>query len=175
MENYLNHVKILIVDDSYFILSLLRQMLGVLDAKKIYDAGNGEEAWEKVIADTPDLINVDWEMKPMNGIEFTHRIRNGDNSPNPYIPVIMMTGHSDRERVTIARDAGVTEFVTKPIAAKALFERIVSVVERPRDFVRTKIFYGPNRRRRHTEDVDDERRASKIKGNANAKKDINSG
>jgi two-component system, chemotaxis family, chemotaxis protein CheY len=63
------------------------------------------------------------------------------------VPIIMLTGHSERTRVTNARDAGITEFMVKPISAKALYQRILNVVVNPRPFVRTKTFFGPDRRR----------------------------
>jgi DNA-binding response OmpR family regulator len=59
----------------------------------------------------------------------------------------MLTGHSEKKRVVSARDAGVTEFLTKPISAKALYERILNVVAKPRPFIKTKTYFGPDRRR----------------------------
>jgi DNA-binding response OmpR family regulator len=59
----------------------------------------------------------------------------------------MLTGHSEKRRVVAARDAGVTEFLVKPLSARALYERIVNVVVNPRPFVRTKTYFGPDRRR----------------------------
>ena len=59
----------------------------------------------------------------------------------------MLTGHSEKKRVTAARDAGVTEFLAKPISAKALYQRIVNVVANPRPFIKTKTYFGPDRRR----------------------------
>jgi two-component system, chemotaxis family, chemotaxis protein CheY len=59
----------------------------------------------------------------------------------------MIKGHSNRDLVNQARDAGVTEFMVKPVTAKSLFDRIVSIIDRPRPFVRTKGFFGPDRRR----------------------------
>ncbi len=160
MDDYLENIKILIVDDQDFIRSMLRQMLGVLGAREIYDAIDGEDAWEKLPIIEPDLIIADWEMQPMNGLQFTRRIRSDENSPNPYIPIIMMTGHSDLDRVMIARDSGINEFVAKPVAAKSLFTRIVNVVEHPRSFVRTDTFFGPDRRR-HKKAVKKDRRGMK--------------
>jgi two-component system, chemotaxis family, chemotaxis protein CheY len=59
----------------------------------------------------------------------------------------MMTGHSEKSRVTEARDAGVTEFVVKPITAKAIFDRLNAVIFKPRPFVKTEGYFGPDRRR----------------------------
>jgi two-component system, chemotaxis family, chemotaxis protein CheY len=144
----LNQVKILIVDDQGSIRSLLRQMLAELGAQQIYDAVDGQDGWEKLSAVSPDIVIVDWEMKPVNGLQFTRRVRNDPNSPNPFVPVIMLTGHSEPGRVVAARNAGANEFVVKPVTVKALVSRIVSLIENPRSFVRTDKFFGPDRRRR---------------------------
>lgn len=89
-------------------------------------------------------------MKPMDGISFTRIVRNDPASPNPYVPVILMTGFSEKRRVLQARDAGVTEFLVKPFNAHDLYKRIVQVIERPRQFVRAEDFFGPDRRRKKT-------------------------
>ena len=59
----------------------------------------------------------------------------------------MITGHTEKHRVEAARDAGVTEFLAKPITAHNLFSRIAEIVERPRAFVRCDSYFGPDRRR----------------------------
>lgn len=56
-------------------------------------------------------------------------------------------GHNEKQRVTAARDAGVTEFLAKPISAKALYQRVVNIVANPRPFIKTKVYFGPDRRR----------------------------
>ena len=74
----------------------------------------------------------------------------------------MLTGHSEKRRVTIARDAGVTEFLAKPISAKGLYQRILNVVVSPRPFIKTKSYFGPDRRRNTTNTyIGPERRGGK--------------
>jgi len=65
------------------------------------------------------------------------------------LPVIMVSGHTERARIVAARDAGVNEFIAKPITARNLFLRIAQVVERPRPFVRASSYFGPDRRRQN--------------------------
>ena len=91
----------------------------------------------------PDFVLTDLSMKPVDGIEFTRRVRLGRDSPNPYLPIIMVTGHTERPRVEAARDAGVTEFLAKPITTQNLLVRLVEIVERPRPFVRCGIISDP--------------------------------
>ncbi|MBP8072129.1 MAG: response regulator, partial [Brevundimonas sp.] len=97
-----------------------------------------------------DLAIVDFNMFPLDGVEFTRLVRNSPDTANPYLPIIMMTGHSEKSRVYEARDAGVTEFVVKPITAKAILDRIQAVIFRPRPFVKTEGYFGPDRRRSNT-------------------------
>ncbi|MEK9753213.1 MAG: response regulator [Rhodospirillaceae bacterium] len=148
-NDYLRDVTILIVDDQEFILSLVREMLRVLGAETILEAKDGGEAWEVLQRNPIDMMLVDWYMKPMDGIALVKKIRNDKQSPNPYLPIIMMSGYSERLRIIKARDPGINEFVVKPLSAKALFGRIVNVIEHPRQFVRTDTFFGPDRRRKN--------------------------
>ncbi len=87
-------------------------------------------------------------MKPVDGLEFVREVRTSEKSSNPFVPIIMITGHTEKHRVEAARDAGVTEFIAKPITAQSLFTRIAEIVERPRAFVRAETYFGPDRRRR---------------------------
>jgi DNA-binding response OmpR family regulator len=85
-------------------------------------------------------------------------VRTDDDSPNMFLPIIMMTGHTERARIFSARDAGVTEFLAKPVTAKSLLMRLTNIIEHPRPFVRAKGYFGPDRRRRSEEYAGPERR-----------------
>ena len=161
-NSYLNSVRVLIVDDQDFIRSLLRHILGVLGCTNITDVADGEAAWEVIQDSAPDLLIVDWEMQPMDGIELVKKIRNDAHSPDRFMPIVMLTAHSERPRIIAARDVGVNEFVMKPISAKTLFSRLNAVIEHPRRFVRTGEYFGPDRRRKRVF-VDFERRDTKKK------------
>jgi DNA-binding response OmpR family regulator len=90
-------------------------------------------------------------MAPTDGIHLTKQIRMGGASPNKYVPIIMVTGHTEKARVEAARDAGVTEFLAKPITVQNLMSRLSEIVERPRPFVKCDTYFGPERRRRKVE------------------------
>ncbi len=115
--------------------------------REVIEAEDGASGLEMFQSTVPDFVVVDWAMPIFNGLELTRMLRNVDSSINPYVPIIMITGHSDKKKVMEARDAGVTEFICKPLSAKALYQRIVMSVVSPRPFVRTKTFFGPDRRR----------------------------
>ena len=153
MSDYLRHVSIMVVDDQEFNAKILRQMLRVLGASNIRVFDNGEDAWEDYKERPADMVITDWQMQPMSGLKLTSLIRKSPDSPNVFVPVILVTAYREREHVFKARDAGVTEYVVKPVSPKSLFSRIEAVIERPRRFVRIGEFFGPDRRR-HTKEFD---------------------
>jgi len=146
------YLKVLVVEDNPHMRALLRSLLLALGIRQVIEAENGQQAISLLRENQPDLILTDLSMGPMDGIEFVREIRNSESTVNPYIPIIMVTGHTERHHVEAARDAGVTEVLAKPITAQNLFQRIGEVVERPRAYVRCDKFFGPDRRRHRRED-----------------------
>lgn len=143
-------VSVLIAEDNQPMLDLTKSLMATFGVKKILSASNGDMAFKMYCAESPDLVIADWMMKPVDGISLTRRIRKDPSSPNQYTPVILMTGFSEKRRVMEARDSGVTEFLVKPFNARDLYRRITQVIEKPRQFVRSEDFFGPDRRRRMT-------------------------
>jgi CheY-like chemotaxis protein len=154
------NLRALIVEDNLHMRALLRSLLKVTGIQHIYEASNGEDGFAELEVHRPDFIMTDLNMKPMNGLEFTRRIRTAPNSPSRHIPIIMVTGHTERKYIELARDAGVTEILAKPITARNLYSRLGEIVERPRPFVRCQGYFGPNRRRRALPDYDGPKRRS---------------
>ncbi|HWA90472.1 MAG TPA: response regulator [Rhizomicrobium sp.] len=141
------NLKALIVEDNAHMRALLRTLLGGIGISEVHEAGEGGRAFALLERLQPDFVLTDLTMAPVDGIAFTRELRTSHASPNPYVPVIMVTGHTERERVTAARDAGVTELLAKPVTARNLFLRLAAIVDRPRPFVRSEDFFGPDRRR----------------------------
>ncbi|WP_296820117.1 response regulator [Brevundimonas sp.] len=140
-------LQILLVDDNQHMRAITATILNSAGFRRIREVRDGAEAIEALRDWPADLAIVDFNMAPIDGVEFTRLIRNSADSPNPYLPIVMMTGHSERSRVYEARDAGVTEFVVKPITAKAILDRIQAVIYKPRPFVKSESYFGPCRRR----------------------------
>jgi two-component system chemotaxis response regulator CheY len=141
-------LKILLVDDNHHMRVLLTEILRAIGVKLIFEAADGAEALQMMRAHPIDIVMTDLAMQPLDGIDFVRLLRTSEDSPNPLAPVIMITGHSTMRRVGEARDVGVTEFLSKPVTARGVIERITRVVEHPRAFVRSETYFGPDRRRR---------------------------
>ena len=140
-------LEMLIVDDNRSMLSLLRSIFRQLGVERVEMFEQADLALEYLSHVIPDLILTDWEMEPMSGIEFVRLLRRHPNPEIRRIPIVMVTAHADAQRVMEARDAGVTEFLVKPISHKAVSEKLRAVIAKPRLFVRTLDYTGPDRRR----------------------------
>ena len=141
-------LKILLVDDNHHMRLLLGEILRALGVRQLYEAGDGAQGLQMMKSHPVDIVMTDLSMQPMDGIDFVRLLRNSPDSPNQMCPVIMITGHSTMQRVNEARNAGVNEFLAKPLTARGVIERLDRVVEHPRPYVRTSDYFGPDRRRR---------------------------
>jgi len=147
----LSDLRILVIDDSKNMRAIILEALRALGIRETKEADDGAEGLKMLHQFTFDLVLCDWNMQPIDGIEFTRMVRKASDLSNPFLPIIMLTGHTEYSRVIEARDAGIHEFMAKPISPKSMYRRIVSVIRNNRDFVKTSQFFGPDRRR---QDVD---------------------
>jgi len=140
-------LRFLVVDDNTYMRRIVKTLLHGFGAREVFEAEDGASALDAFASHYPDIVFTDWEMPLINGIDMTKLMRCSDNSVNPFVPIIMVTVHSERHRVIEARDAGITEFLVKPLSAQALHQRVLNVIAHPRPFIRTQTFFGPDRRR----------------------------
>lgn len=142
-----DNLSVLVVDPSTHIRQLMRMMLQSDGAGTIYASNNAVAGFEAYCSDDYNVVFTELKMDPITGLDLVDLIRRSPKSPNPYVPIIMLSAHSEEQRVKLARDHGVTEFIVKPFSIEIVFERLRAVIENPRPFVRTKSFFGPDRRR----------------------------
>lgn len=156
-------IKILVVDDSRPMRSLISSFLIGFGVKEIYEAIDADDGFERLQEVDPDIVITDWRMPPTDGIQLVQRIRTDVDSANPYLPIIMLTGFTELHRVKQARDAGVTAFLAKPVSAASLYKRLCNVIDDQRPFIRVGGFFGPDRRVQRREERYDgvERRRDK--------------
>jgi CheY-like chemotaxis protein len=151
MSLTIEHLQVLVIDDNHHMVNIVKTIMRGFGVKEFRDARNAVEGYEVVKSEGVDLIITDYAMDQMDGCEFARLIRLGEESPNHYVPIIMLSAYSERSRVEAARDAGVTEFCAKPVTATELYRKVVSVINTPRPFIRTTLYFGPDRRRRKSD------------------------
>jgi len=142
-----HRLSFLVVDDNAHMRRIIRTLLHSFGSREVYEAEDGAEGLEAVENFSPDVVITDWVMPIFDGAELVRMIRNPSGGANAFVPIIMLTAYSEKKRVMEARDLGVNEFLCKPISSKSLYQRIYSVVMHPRPFIRTKTYFGPDRRR----------------------------
>jgi two-component system chemotaxis response regulator CheY len=143
-----DRVSVLVVEDTAPMRKLIVSILETFGFGKIFTADDGRSGFEEFKKNNPDLILVDWLMRPTDGLELVKLVRTHPLSPNKQVPIIMITGYNALSRVREARDHGITEFLVKPFTARDLAKRISHVINTPRDFIDAPTFFGPDRRRR---------------------------
>lgn len=144
----LESVSALILDDNAHMRGLVRVILASFGMRRIEEAHDCNEAVGIVAGGDIDIAFVDFKLGGLDGIEFCRRIRLDPDSPSRYLPIIMITAYSERRRVIDAINAGVDEFLVKPIRAVDVANRVNAVIERRRSFVEVAGYFGPDRRRR---------------------------
>ena len=142
-EFLIHQLNVLVVDDSAFMRNMVRGLLSNIGIKKTHEAADGIAALEMIREVSPDVVILDWEMPLLNGPELVRIVRSPGVFPAPDIPIIMLSAHGERWRVVEAAKLGVNEFLCKPVSAKALMERLISILLKPRESVRLGEYYGP--------------------------------
>jgi len=156
----LRTTTVLIVEDQMQIRGLLASVLRTFGVGNILRATNGAEAIEilRTVSKDPnaagasriDAVLSDWVMHPVDGAMLLRWVRRHKESPNRFLPFIMLTAHSDPARVQLARDLGVTEFLTKPFSAQSVAVHLIAALKDKRRYVKYRNFFGPDRRRRES-------------------------
>jgi len=145
----LSQLKVLVVDSNRQSYQILLSILAAMRVEQVHSVETIKEAARELRNWSPDLVITELQVDDEDALEFFRRVRQGDNESDPFVPVILLTGRTEVARIREARDTGVNEILAKPVAAAGLYDRIVEIIENPRPFVRTKSFFGPDRRRRN--------------------------
>jgi two-component system, chemotaxis family, chemotaxis protein CheY len=151
LEGVIHGLRVLVVDDNQYMRKLVRNLLLNIGIKDVHEAADGIDGLEAIRTIMPDLVILDWEMPLLNGPEMVRIVRSPGVFPGSDVPIIMLTAHGERWRVVEAVRIGVNEFMVKPVSAKGLLDRIVSIMANPRRVVRVGDYYGPEPRNHYSE------------------------
>ena len=135
--------KVLVVDDEHYMRKVVRTMLMSIGVREVYEAPDGPAGLDLIRSKAPDVVILDWEMPGLDGPGFVRMVRSPTTFPYPNVPIIMLTGHGERSRVIEAVTVGVNEFLLKPVSSKALQDRVVAVLTKPRQIMQSGDYYGP--------------------------------
>jgi len=153
LEAAIKSLGILIIDDSQFMRKIVRNLLLNVGVKEVYEAGDGIAGLEAIRTIGPDIVILDWELPLLNGAELVRIVRSPGMFPVPDLPIIMLSSRGERWRVIEAARIGVNEYLIKPVSAQALYDRMVSILAKPRAIVRVGNYYGPEPRRKFSDPI----------------------
>ncbi len=145
---------VVVVDDNQYMRKMIRNLLVNCGIKEIYEAADGIAALDTIRTVGPDVVILDWEMPLLNGAELVRIVRSPGVFPMPDVPIIMLSGHGERWRVVEAVKLGVNEYLVKPVSAKAIYDRLVSILAQPRPVVQLGEYYGPEPRKLAADSVE---------------------
>ncbi len=155
IEGVIQSLCVLIVDDNQYMRKMVRTLLVNCGVKEIFEASDGIAALDAIRTVAPDVVILDWEMPLLSGPELVRIVRSPGVFPMPDVPIIMLTAHGERWRVVEAVKLGVNEYLTKPVSAKSLYDRLVAISLVPRPNVQLGDYYGPEPRKLITEAIDE--------------------
>jgi two-component system, chemotaxis family, chemotaxis protein CheY len=129
-------IRVLIAEDNQYLRKLIRNLLVNVGIKRIDEVVDGLAGFEAIKTLDPDVVILDWDLPLLNGAELVRIVRTPGMLTKPGVPIIMFGASAERWRIAEAKRVGVNAYVTMPISAKALLDRIVSVVAKPRAIVK---------------------------------------
>ncbi len=131
----ISKLHILVVDDDIFARDLIIRIMKEIGTGQISSADNGYEALNVLQEDQwrVDVILLDLEMPRMNGYEFIKKLRNEFEPPLSETPVIVISGHSDKQALDRTNELGVGLFLLKPITIDQVVTRINAAMRHKSD------------------------------------------
>lgn len=124
-------MRILLVDDSLTIRSLLRRTLRDVVIAEIDEAANGLEALALLGRQRFQLVILDVNMPLMDGLEVLEAIRASPEHAG--LPVVMLTSEKNEALVRRLVELGITAFLSKPLGQEAMGERLAKILDRLRE------------------------------------------
>lgn len=140
-------LRVLIVDDESYMRRVLHSILTTIGIRTVYEAYDGLSGYTSAQMNLPDIVITDWEMPMLDGPGLIKMLR----SPRDYlandVPIILLASEADHAKVVESARVGANELLLKPVSIKAVFDRMVSVIAKPRPLTKIDDSYAPMPRR----------------------------
>ena len=136
-----------IIDNNQFMRSVVVSILRAFGVRRIY-ASNHADAIDKVGQFVPEIVLCDYGLGRNGELELPLRIRRGETPFNAATAIILTSAISTSDHIKRARDAGVDNYLIKPLSPKLLYRNIVRCIESTKPIIKARTFIGPDRRTR---------------------------
>jgi len=132
IDAFTGSIRVLIAEDNQYLRKLMRNLLVNVGIKNIDEVVDGLAGFEAIKNLDPDIVLLEWDLPMLNGPELVRIIRTPGMLPKAQLPIIMFGNIAKRSRIAEAKRLGVSTYLTMPISAKTLRDRIVSLLAKPR-------------------------------------------
>jgi two-component system chemotaxis response regulator CheY len=142
----LSALRIFVVDDNEFTVTLIRRLLTAMRISEIFSCSDPERAVAEIMQVKPDIAIVDLEMPGKHGLDLVLDIRTGKAGIRDDLAILIASAHTDREQVLKASNAGTNWMLAKPLSFRKLYDGLARVTLDDRPFIRADGYIGPCRR-----------------------------
>ncbi|OGS55217.1 MAG: two-component system response regulator [Euryarchaeota archaeon RBG_19FT_COMBO_56_21] len=116
--------KVLVVDDSEFMRKVLRNILEA-GGHKVIEARSADEALDRFVKESPEIVTMDIVMPDKDGIEAVKRLKEA----NAKAKIIMISALGHQKTVMRSLEAGAVDFIIKPFTADDVLESVNAVLQ----------------------------------------------
>ena len=131
VEAMIGSIRVLIAEDNQYLRKLVRNLLVNVGIKNIEEVADGLAGFEAIKSLEPDIAILDWELPLLSGPDLVRIVRTPGMLARANLPIIMLGSFAARSRVAEAKRLGVNAYLTMPLSAKALLDRIVTILPKP--------------------------------------------
>lgn len=142
----LERASVLLLDGDATSKLIIEQILFAFGARNVRACTTVDEAYSSILQAPFDLIIVDPGTDPAGVYDFVKQLRRTGHADNQFVPVLVVTGHTQLADVSRARDCGANFVLAKPLTADVLYERFVWLARENRQFIACAAYVGPDRR-----------------------------
>jgi DNA-binding response OmpR family regulator len=147
-EHAFQSVRALVCDSTRHASDLLASMLRAAGFRHITIAPSTSAFTESIGRSKFDIAFLGDQPDASSGATLVRGIRANEAREGHYTPIVMMFSDATQRSIVQARDAGVTDFIRKPVSPAILATRVEQVLSRPQPVVTSPLYHGPDRRRR---------------------------
>ncbi len=124
----MNKIKLLIADDSMLMRDILKEsILETFPYIEVREASAGNEAQRMLESEHFDMVLCDWEMPGLSGIDLLRWVRSTPALKT--LPFVMVTGTTEKKSIVECIEAGVTDYIVKPLTPEGLCQKIKKILQ----------------------------------------------
>lgn len=121
-------MRILVVDDFSTMRRIVKNVLKQLGFETIDEAEDGQQAFSKLQGGGYGFMVTDWNMPNLDGFELLKKVR--ADAALKDLPILMVTAEAEKDKVILAIQAGVNNYIVKPFTAEVFKEKMDKIFEK---------------------------------------------